>query len=53
MTNSPVFSVVDILMVNPSGLLFHILTTAIVSLGIPTSSLYSSVSVMGTSFPDP
>jgi hypothetical protein len=39
--------VVVSLIVNPFGLLFHILSTEIVSLGIPSLSLFSSVSVIG------
>jgi hypothetical protein len=35
------------IIVNPSGLLFHILSIAIVSLGMPALSLSSSASVMG------
>ncbi len=41
------FVVVGILIANPSGLLFHILSTAIVSLGMPALSIFSSASVMG------
>ncbi len=44
---SPVFSVVVNLIENLSVLLFHILSTAIVSLGMPDLSLFSSTSVMG------
>ncbi len=39
MTNSPSFSVVGILMVNPSGLLFHILCISMFSLGILSPSV--------------
>ena len=47
MTNSPVFSVVGILMVNPSGLLFHILSNVIFPLGMVPVYLFSSTSVKG------
>ncbi len=47
MTNSPTVSDVGILIVDPSGLLFHILSSVIVSLGIPASYLLSSASVKG------
>ena len=47
MTNSPTVSDVGILIANPgaSGLLFHILSSAIVSLGVPALYLLSSASV--------
>ncbi len=48
MTNSPTVSDVVILIVNPSGLLFHILSSVIVSLGTTVSYLLSSVDVMGS-----
>ena len=47
MTNSPTSSDVGILITNPSGLLFHILATTIVSLGVPALYLSTSVDVMG------
>ncbi len=49
MTNSPTVSVVGILMVNTSGLLFHILSNSISSLGMSVVYLFTSVSVMGRS----
>jgi hypothetical protein len=42
MTISPAVSVVGILRANPSGLLFHILSNAISSLGMPAVYLFSS-----------
>jgi hypothetical protein len=47
MTNSPTVSGVGILIANPSGLLFHILSSVIVFLGVSALHLFSSASVMG------
>jgi hypothetical protein len=46
MTNSPVVSLVGILMVNPSGLLFHILSSTIFSESMGVSGLCFPLSAL-------
>ena len=53
MTSSPVFSLVGILIANPSGLLFHSLSRKISSIGVPVFRFLSSASVKGRVFSCP